>query len=180
MGWKKKSPKNLTIRLEKWLLTSLETLATLLVPLWPQRTSAIFQDSRLSWHIVGSHRPRAIWPKHASHSPSWLWDPCRGGGTTLDWICVIEPRRKPPLYKGSQPLDVLVFPIGLIHFQFIPLHTPAVTFAGLSSQNAGVITIDNSMFGSTPPINPDVLTRAFQVDKDVINHLQKQFWYDNN
>ena len=76
--------------------------------------------------------------------------------------------------------DVFVFPIGMIHFQFNPGHTPAVAFAGLSSQNAGVITIANAVFGSDPPINPDVLTRAFQVDKNIINYLQKQFWYDNN
>ncbi|PON39706.1 Germin [Parasponia andersonii] len=76
--------------------------------------------------------------------------------------------------------DVFVFPIGMIHFQFNQGNTPAVAFAALSSQNAGVITIANAVFGSDPPINPDVLTRAFQVDKSVINYLQKQFWYDNN
>ncbi|XP_062083268.1 germin-like protein subfamily 1 member 17 isoform X1 [Humulus lupulus] len=76
--------------------------------------------------------------------------------------------------------DVFVFPIGMIHFQFNPEHTPAVAFAGLSSQNAGVITIANTVFGSNPAINPDILARAFQVDKNVINYLQKQFWYDNN
>ncbi|KAF4347711.1 hypothetical protein CsatB_029048 [Cannabis sativa] len=76
--------------------------------------------------------------------------------------------------------DVFVFPIGLIHFQFNQGHTPAVAFAALSSQNAGVITIANAVFGSDPPINPDVLAKAFQVDKNIINHLQKQFWYDNN
>ncbi|KAE8689118.1 Germin-like protein subfamily 1 member 15 [Hibiscus syriacus] len=44
-------------------------------------------------------------------------------------------------------------PIGLIHFQFNIGNTPAVAFAGLSSQNAGVITIANAVFGSNPPIN---------------------------
>ncbi|XP_024027986.1 germin-like protein subfamily 1 member 17 [Morus notabilis] len=76
--------------------------------------------------------------------------------------------------------DVFVFPIGLIHFQFNPEHKPAVAFAGLSSQNAGVITIANSVFGSNPSIKADVLTRAFQLDKNVVKYLQKQFWYDNN
>ncbi|XP_062083279.1 germin-like protein subfamily 1 member 17 [Humulus lupulus] len=76
--------------------------------------------------------------------------------------------------------DVFVFPVGMIHFQFNPGHAPAVAFAGLSSQNAGTITIANSVFGSDPAINPDVLAKAFQVDKNVINKLQKQFWYDNN
>ncbi|KAF4355511.1 hypothetical protein G4B88_028659 [Cannabis sativa] len=76
--------------------------------------------------------------------------------------------------------DVFVFPIGLIHFQFNPTHAPAVAFAGLSSQNAGTITIANSVFGSNPAINPHVLAKAFQVDKNVIDQLQKQFWYGND
>jgi quercetin dioxygenase-like cupin family protein len=76
--------------------------------------------------------------------------------------------------------DVFVFPEGLIHFQFNIGHSPVVAFAGLSSQNPGVITIANAVFGSDPPISPDVLTKAFQVDKNVINYLQSQFWWDNN
>ncbi|KAJ7968916.1 Germin-like protein subfamily 1 member [Quillaja saponaria] len=71
--------------------------------------------------------------------------------------------------------DVFVFPIGLIHFQLNVGDGNAVAFAGLSSQNPGVITIANAVFGSNPPISPDVLTKAFQVDKNVVNYLQKQF-----
>ncbi|GMN71710.1 hypothetical protein TIFTF001_055956, partial [Ficus carica] len=62
-----------------------------------------------------------------------------------------------------------------IHFQFNPGHTPAVAFSGLGSQNPGVITIANSVFGSNPSIKADVLSRAFQLDKDVVKRLQKQF-----
>ncbi|CAN6717336.1 unnamed protein product [Malus baccata var. baccata] len=65
------------------------------------------------------------------------------------------------LYKG----DVFVFPIGLIHFQL---------------NNPGVITIANAVFGSNPPSNPDVLAKAFQVDDNVVDYLQKQFWYNNS
>ena len=75
------------------------------------------------------------------------------------------------LYKG----DVFVFPIGLIHFQFNVGKTNAVAIAGLSSQNPGVITIANAVFGSDPPINADILTRAFQLDKNVVNYLQSRF-----
>ncbi|KAJ7960769.1 Germin-like protein subfamily 1 member [Quillaja saponaria] len=72
--------------------------------------------------------------------------------------------------------DVFVFPIGLIHFQLNVVDGDAVTFAALSSQNPGVvITIPNAVFGSNPPISPEVLAKAFQVDKNVINYLQKQF-----
>ncbi|KAI4353081.1 hypothetical protein L6164_002055 [Bauhinia variegata] len=75
--------------------------------------------------------------------------------------------------------DVFVFPIGFIHFQLNVGYSNAVAISGLSSQNPGVITIANAVFGSNPPISIDVLTKAFQVDKDVIEYLQKQFWYDN-
>ncbi|XP_059438724.1 germin-like protein subfamily 1 member 13 [Corylus avellana] len=71
--------------------------------------------------------------------------------------------------------DVFVFPIGLIHFQFNVGKTNAIAFAGLSSQNAGTITIANTVLGSNPPINPDVLAKAFQLDKNVIEDLQKKF-----
>ncbi|CAK9136593.1 unnamed protein product [Ilex paraguariensis] len=61
------------------------------------------------------------------------------------------------LYQG----DVLVFPI--------------VAIAGLSSQNPIVIIIANAVFGSKPPISVDVVTKAFQVDKNVVYYLQTQF-----
>ena len=76
------------------------------------------------------------------------------------------------LYKG----DVFVFPVGLIHFQFNIGHTNAVAIAALSSQNPGVITIAKAVFGSNPAINPDVLSRAFQLDKNVVEYLQSRFW----
>ena len=76
--------------------------------------------------------------------------------------------------------DVFVFPVGLIHFQFNIGKTNAVAFAGLSSQNPGVITIANAVFGSDPPINPDFLARAFQLDQKVVKALQAKFWWDNN
>ncbi|CDP10700.1 unnamed protein product [Coffea canephora] len=36
----------------------------------------------------------------------------------------------------------------------------AIDFAGFSSQNPGVNTIANAVFGSNPPISSDVLTKA--------------------
>ncbi|XP_059434045.1 germin-like protein subfamily 1 member 13 [Corylus avellana] len=76
--------------------------------------------------------------------------------------------------------DVFVFPIGLIHFQFNVGKTNAIAFAGLSSQNPGLITIANAVFGSNPPVNRDVLAKAFQLDRNVVNYLQKKFQSDNN
>ncbi|KAE8659989.1 Germin-like protein subfamily 1 member 7 [Hibiscus syriacus] len=82
--------------------------------------------------------------------------------------------------KVLYPGNVFVFPVGLIHFQFNIGHTNAVAFAGLSSQNPGVITIANAVFGSEPAINPDVLAKAFQLDKNIVKQLQFRFWWDNN
>ncbi|EPS67173.1 hypothetical protein M569_07603 [Genlisea aurea] len=77
--------------------------------------------------------------------------------------------------KTLCPGDVFVFPQGLIHFQLNVGSTNAVAIATLGSQNPGVITVANAVFGSQPPINPDVLVKAFQVDKSVISYLQAQF-----
>ncbi|XP_077242846.1 germin-like protein 8-2 [Tasmannia lanceolata] len=75
--------------------------------------------------------------------------------------------------------DVFVFPIGLIHFQFNVGKTNAVAIAALSSQNPGVITIANALFGSNPSISDDVLAKAFQVDKSLVDHLQALFKMNN-
>ncbi|KAF5207413.1 Germin-like protein [Thalictrum thalictroides] len=71
--------------------------------------------------------------------------------------------------------DVFVFPMGLIHFQQNVGNGNAVAIAALSSQNPGVITIANAVFGSNMAISTEVLTKAFQVDAKVISRLQEQF-----
>ncbi|KAJ1698100.1 hypothetical protein LUZ63_006612 [Rhynchospora breviuscula] len=75
--------------------------------------------------------------------------------------------------------DVFVFPQGLIHFQFNFGAVPAVAFAGLSSQNPGLVTVANTVFGSNPPISDDVLAKAFQLDKKTVDWLQAQFSNSN-
>lgn len=72
--------------------------------------------------------------------------------------------------------DVFVFPVGLVHFQRnVGGFRNAVAVAALSSQNPGVITVANAVFGSTPAIDDDVLAKAFQIDKSVVNHIQAKF-----
>ncbi|KAJ0543370.1 hypothetical protein HanOQP8_Chr09g0333921 [Helianthus annuus] len=71
--------------------------------------------------------------------------------------------------------DVFVFPQGLIHFQKNVGNGNALAIAGLSSQNPGVITIANAVFGSNPDIDVDVLAKAFQVDIKVIQQIQSKF-----
>ncbi|KAK1304848.1 putative germin-like protein 2-1 [Acorus calamus] len=77
--------------------------------------------------------------------------------------------------KVLQKGDVFVFPQGLIHFQRNAGYGKAVAIAALSSQNPGVITIANAVFGSNPPISDDVLAKAFQVDKNIVDRIQAQF-----
>jgi quercetin dioxygenase-like cupin family protein len=77
--------------------------------------------------------------------------------------------------KILNPGDLFIFPFGLIHFQINVGKTNAFAFASFSSQNPGTINIANNVFGSNPPIDPDVLVKAFQLDKNVVESLQKKF-----
>ncbi|XP_073062484.1 putative germin-like protein 2-1 [Primulina eburnea] len=77
--------------------------------------------------------------------------------------------------KTLQKGDVFVFPVGLVHFQRNVGTGNAVAIAGLSSQNPGVITIANAVFGSNPDVSSDILAKAFQVDKSVVDQLQAKF-----
>ncbi|CAI8590362.1 unnamed protein product [Vicia faba] len=77
--------------------------------------------------------------------------------------------------KNLQKGDVFVFPIGLIHYQRNIGYDNVVAIAALSSQNPGVITIGNAVFGATPVISSGVLVKAFQLDRTVINYLQSKF-----
>ncbi|CAI9303820.1 unnamed protein product [Lactuca saligna] len=77
--------------------------------------------------------------------------------------------------KLLQKGDVFVFPQGLIHFQKNVGNGYAVAIAALSSQNPGVITIANAVFGSNPDIAADILSKAFQVDVNVVYQIQSMF-----
>ncbi|XP_065619673.1 germin-like protein subfamily 1 member 20 [Quercus suber] len=94
-------------------------------------------------------------------------------GTLLAGFVTSDPNKlfTKVLNKG----DVFIFPIGLIHFQINIGETAALAFASFNSQNPGLITIANAVFGSNPPINPNVLIKAFQLDKGVVEYLQKAF-----
>ncbi|XP_057768748.1 putative germin-like protein 2-1 [Salvia miltiorrhiza] len=75
------------------------------------------------------------------------------------------------LHKG----DVFVFPVGLLHYQRNVGNGYAVSISGLSSQNPGVITATNAIFGSKPDISSDVLAKSFQVDESIVEQLQGKF-----
>ncbi|KAK4413041.1 putative germin-like protein 2-1 [Sesamum alatum] len=77
--------------------------------------------------------------------------------------------------KTLQKGDVFVFPVGLVHFQRNVGNGYAVAISGLSSQNPGVVTVTNAVFGSKPDISADILAKAFQVDKSIVDQLQAKF-----
>ncbi|KAL4627186.1 hypothetical protein ACB092_05G149900 [Castanea dentata] len=94
-------------------------------------------------------------------------------GTLLAGFVTSDPNKlfTKVLNKG----DVFIFPIGLIHFQINIGEIAALAFASFNSQNPRLITIANTVFGSNPPINSDVLIKAFQLEKGVVEYLQKAF-----
>lgn len=71
--------------------------------------------------------------------------------------------------------DVYVFPMGLVHFQQNVANGNTTVIAFLSHPNPGVITVANAVFGSNPPIDDDIIAKAFQVDKKTIDAFQSQF-----
>ncbi|KAJ9691254.1 hypothetical protein PVL29_013433 [Vitis rotundifolia] len=77
--------------------------------------------------------------------------------------------------KVLQKGDVFVFPVNLIHFQRNVGQGNAIAIAALSSQNPGVITIANAVFGSKPDISADILSKAFQIDQNIIYQIQSKF-----
>ncbi|XP_076946760.1 putative germin-like protein 2-1 [Bidens hawaiensis] len=71
--------------------------------------------------------------------------------------------------------DVFVFPMRLVHFQRNLGNTNARAVSTLSSQDPGIVTIANTVFGSKPDISIDILAKAFQSSSDVIEKLQSKF-----
>ncbi|CAI9102983.1 OLC1v1001389C1 [Oldenlandia corymbosa var. corymbosa] len=72
--------------------------------------------------------------------------------------------------------DVYAFPPGLVHFQRNVGNTTALGIVSFNSQNPGIATSANSIFGSDPPISSEVLTKSFQLDKKTVDYLQSRHW----
>ncbi|KAK4850365.1 hypothetical protein QYF36_006137 [Acer negundo] len=77
--------------------------------------------------------------------------------------------------KILYPGDVFVIPRGLNHFQVNIGKTDGVLYVSFNSQNPGLITLANSIFGTNPPIDPYALARAFQMDVNAVKQLQAKF-----
>lgn len=77
--------------------------------------------------------------------------------------------------KILYPGDAFVFPIGMIHYHVNIGKTNAVTLSAGGSQNPGYVSVADTVFGSNPLINPNVLARAFALDVNTVKHLQTLF-----
>ncbi|KAL9239587.1 hypothetical protein vseg_013896 [Gypsophila vaccaria] len=71
--------------------------------------------------------------------------------------------------------DIFVFPQGLIHFQINLGETRAVANVAFGSQNPGVVTVARALFDSDPRVSVDLLSKAFSVDKKLIEYIESRF-----
>ncbi|KAF8031958.1 hypothetical protein BT93_D1003 [Corymbia citriodora subsp. variegata] len=71
--------------------------------------------------------------------------------------------------------DVFAFPVGPIHYLRNVGYGNAIAIAALNSQNPGIITIANAVFGSNLDIAMDILAKAFQVEKSIAGQIQSKF-----
>ncbi|CAH9145418.1 unnamed protein product [Cuscuta epithymum] len=86
----------------------------------------------------------------------------------------IDSRNK--LYaKTLRPGDIFVVPQGLIHFMYNTGGSNAVTFEAFGTENPYPINTLEKLFGSDPPILPQVLNKEFLLDNDVISRLISKF-----
>lgn len=95
-------------------------------------------------------------------------------GTLLAGFVTSNPENR-LITKVLNKGDAFVFPAGLVHFQKNIGPGYAYSISGLSSQNPGVVTIANAVFGSNPDISGHILAKAFQIDQKVINQIQEKF-----
>ncbi|GLT54060.1 hypothetical protein SLA2020_272920 [Shorea laevis] len=71
--------------------------------------------------------------------------------------------------------QLFIIPRGLVHFQLNVGPGKALLFNSFNSQSPGVALIPLNIFGTTPTIPNDVLTKSFQVGDDVINSIKSKF-----
>ncbi|PON86121.1 Germin [Trema orientale] len=71
--------------------------------------------------------------------------------------------------------QMFVIPRGLVHFQLNVGEEKALLLVAFNSQLPGIALVPPSLFGTTPPIPNQVLTKAFQVGEDVINEIKSKF-----
>ncbi|KAL6549351.1 hypothetical protein OROHE_008468 [Orobanche hederae] len=75
------------------------------------------------------------------------------------------------LTKGK----MFVVPKGMVHFQMNVGINKALIVTAFNSQLPGVVVVSTNLFGSKPSIGNDVLTKAFQVEKSVVDEIKSKF-----
>ena len=71
--------------------------------------------------------------------------------------------------------DVWLFPRGLVHFQLNVAGGYAVSVSVLNGQNPGVQLIASALFGSTPEIKDEVLSKGFSISTEEVHAIKKAF-----
>ncbi|XP_010272156.1 PREDICTED: germin-like protein subfamily T member 2 [Nelumbo nucifera] len=70
--------------------------------------------------------------------------------------------------------EMFVIPRGLMHFQINVGDGKALAFTTFNSQLPGAVIFSSTLFATRPTIPNQVLTKAFQVDDDIINTLKSK------
>ncbi|KAL3655341.1 hypothetical protein CASFOL_001127 [Castilleja foliolosa] len=71
--------------------------------------------------------------------------------------------------------DMFVAPRGLVHYQMNVGKEEAFIITAFNSQLPGAVVVSMSLFGSKPSVNDDVLTKAFHVNKSVVDEIKSKF-----
>ncbi|GFP91645.1 germin-like protein subfamily 1 member 17 [Phtheirospermum japonicum] len=71
--------------------------------------------------------------------------------------------------------DVFVLPVGLPHYFRNVARTNTVALAVFNSQNAGIVTATQGVFGAEPPIDAGYLAKAYMLDQKTIRRLEAAF-----
>ncbi|KAI3754208.1 hypothetical protein L1987_53986 [Smallanthus sonchifolius] len=142
------------------------------------KVSPVFVDQLPGLNTLGiamarvDYEPWGLNPPHFHPRATELFTVLEG---TLEVGFVTSNPENRFITKVLQKGDVFVFPMRLVHFQRNIGNTKALAVSTLSSQNPGIVTIANAVFGSKPAISTDILAKAFQTGNDVIENLQLKF-----
>ncbi|XP_047330884.1 nectarin-1-like [Impatiens glandulifera] len=77
--------------------------------------------------------------------------------------------------KSIKKGEVFVFPRGLVHFQNNNGYGPAAVIAAFNSQLQGTQSIAMTLFGASPPVPDNVLTKAFQIGTKEVEKIKSKF-----
>ncbi|GMN23174.1 hypothetical protein TIFTF001_000017 [Ficus carica] len=77
--------------------------------------------------------------------------------------------------KAIKKGEIFVFPRGLVHFQKNNGKETAAVIAAFNSQLPGTQSIATTLFGASPPVPDNVLTKAFQVGTKEVQKIKSRF-----